>query len=116
MFSVARKSVLRQARSQLRLSQPVTVPQYTSFSKLLSTLALLEQKDGKLSNSSLVAISAGTKLGGSITAFVAGSGAKSVAEEAAKVKGIEKIVYVENASYDKVRESGRPSLLAVGTC
>ncbi|PVH99708.1 electron transfer flavo protein-like protein subunit alpha [Periconia macrospinosa] len=101
MFSVARKSVLRQARTQLRLSQPVTVPQYTSYSKLLSTLALLEQKDGKLSNSSLVAISAGTKLGGPITAFVAGSGAKSVAEEAAKVKGIEKIVYVENASYDR---------------
>ncbi|CAI6334114.1 unnamed protein product [Periconia digitata] len=112
MFSVARKSVLRQARTQLRLSQPVTVPQYISYSRLLSTLALLEQKDGKLSNSSLVAISAGTKLGGSITAFVAGSGAKSVAEEAAKVKGIEKIVYVESAAYDKgLPESYAPLLV-----
>jgi electron transfer flavoprotein alpha subunit len=102
MFSVARKSVLRQARTQLRLPQPVTVPQYSALSRLLSTLALLEQKDGKLSNSSLCAITAGTKLGGSITAFVAGSQAKSVADEAAKVNGIEKIIYVENGSYDKV--------------
>jgi electron transfer flavoprotein alpha subunit len=102
MFSVARNSVLRQARTRLRSSQPVTVPQYSALSRLLSTLALLEQKDGKLLNSSLAGITAGTKLGGSITAFVAGSGAKSVAEEAAKVKGIEKIIYVESGAYDRV--------------
>jgi hypothetical protein len=102
MFSVARKSVLRQARTRLRSSQPVTVPQYSALSRSLSTLALLEQKDGKLLNSSLAGITAGTKLGGSITAFVAGSGAKSVAEEAAKVKGIEKIIYVESGAYDRV--------------
>lgn len=104
MFSVARQSVLRQARTQLRLSQPTAVPQYSAFARLLSTLAVLEQRDGKLNVSSLAAVSAGTKLGGSITAFVAGSGVKSVAEEAAKVKGIEKIIYVENGAYDKVRE------------
>lgn len=78
------------------------------MSRLLSTLAVLEQKDGKLQNSSLAGITAGTKLGGSITAFVAGSGAKSVADEAAKVKGIEKIIYVESDAYDKV---GIPQLL-----
>lgn len=41
-------------------------------------------------------------MGGSITAFVAGSGVKSVADEVAKVKGIEKIIYVENGAYEKV--------------
>ena len=41
-------------------------------------------------------------MGGSITAFVAGSGAKSMAEEAAKVEGVEKIIMVDNAVYDKV--------------
>jgi electron transfer flavoprotein alpha subunit len=50
----------------------------------------------------LAAITAGTKVGGSITAFIAGSGVKSVAEEAAKSKGVEKVIYVENGAYDKV--------------
>jgi electron transfer flavoprotein alpha subunit len=103
MFSVARKSVLRQARTQLRIAQPTTLPQYSALSRLLSTLAVLEQREGKLNVSSLAAITAGTKLGGSITAFVAGSGVKAVANEAAKVKGIEKVLYVENGAYDRVR-------------
>jgi electron transfer flavoprotein alpha subunit len=50
----------------------------------------------------LAAITAGTKVGGSITAFIAGSGVKSAAEEAAKSKGVEKVIYVENGAYDKV--------------
>lgn len=54
---------------------------------------------------SLAAITAGTKIGGSITAFVAGSGVKSAADEAAKAKGVEKVVYVENGAYDKVSSS-----------
>jgi electron transfer flavoprotein alpha subunit len=103
MFSVARTSLLRQARTQLRQPQPVTVLQRSTLARLLSTLAVLEQRDGKLQNSSLAAITAGTKLGGSITAFVAGSGAKSVADEAAKVKGIEKIIYVDSDAYNRVR-------------
>jgi electron transfer flavoprotein alpha subunit len=101
MLSAARHSVLRQARTQLRLSQPTALPQYSALARLLSTLAVLEQKDGKLNIASLAAVTAGEKLGGSVTGFVAGSGVKSVAEEAAKVKGIEKIIYVENGAYDK---------------
>jgi electron transfer flavoprotein alpha subunit len=50
----------------------------------------------------LAAITAGTKLGGSITAFIAGSGVKSAADEAAKSKGVEKVIYVENGAYDRV--------------
>lgn len=102
MFSAARHSVLRQARTQLRLSQPTALPQYSALARLLSTLAVLEQRDGKLNIASLSAVTAAEKLGGSVTGFVAGSGVKSVAEEAAKVKGIEKIIYVENGAYDKV--------------
>ena len=103
MFSIARQSVLRQARTQLRLSQPTILPQYSALSRLLSTLAVLEQREGKLNVASLASITAGTKLGGPITAFIAGSGVKAVADDAAKVKGIEKIIYVENSAYDKVR-------------
>lgn len=101
MFAAARTSVLRSARAQqLRQTQS-----HAAWARLASTLAVLEAKDGKLNVASLAAITAGTKLGGSITAFVAGTGAKSVADEAGKAKGIDKVVYVDNAAYDKVRRA-----------
>jgi electron transfer flavoprotein alpha subunit len=65
-------------------------------------LAVLEQRDGKLNISSLAAVTAAVKLGGSVTGLVAGKGGKAVAEEAAKVQGLEKIIYVENEAYDRV--------------
>jgi electron transfer flavoprotein alpha subunit len=102
MFSVARQAVLRQARTHVRRSQPTGLPQFSAVARLLSTLALLEQREGKLNVGSLAAVTAGTKLGGAVTAFIAGSGVKAVAEEAAKVQGIEKVIYVENGAYDKV--------------
>lgn len=70
--------------------------------RLLSALAVLEQRDGKLNHGSLSAITAAKQLGGSVHGFVAGSGIKPVAEEAAKVEGVEKIIAVENGAYDKV--------------
>ena len=71
------------------------------LSRLLSTLAILEQREGELQHGSLSAVTAAKKLGGSITGFIAGSQIKPVAEKAAKVEGIEKIIAVENGSYDK---------------
>ena len=50
---------------------------------------------------SLASISAAQKLGGSIHGFVAGPNIKSVADEAAKIDGLEKVIYVENADYEK---------------
>ncbi|KAI9890217.1 MAG: Electron transfer flavoprotein alpha-subunit [Vezdaea aestivalis] len=73
-----------------------------SLHRLLSTLAVLEQRDGQLQNGSLSAITAGIKLGGSITAFVAGSQAKKVADAASKINGLTNVVVVENAAYNKV--------------
>lgn len=69
---------------------------------LLSTLAVLEQRDGKLNNGSLSAIVAAKKLGGSVHGFVAGADVKAVAQEAAQADGVEKIVAVSNAAYEKV--------------
>ncbi|KIW08653.1 uncharacterized protein PV09_00608 [Verruconis gallopava] len=101
MFATTRHSVLRQARTALRTSQPVSAPRLSALARLLSSLAVLEQKDGKLNLSSLSAVAAAQKLGGSVIGFVAGGSAKAVAEEAAKVQGLEKVVFVENAAYDK---------------
>ena len=111
MFSAARQTALRQARSSC-LRPRVTCPlsRDVALARLLSTLAVLEQREGKLNMSSLAAVSAAMKLGGSITGFVAGSNVKAVAEEAAKVEGLEKVIYVDNASYDKVCHTiARPS-------
>lgn len=45
-------------------------------------------------------------------AFVAGKGAKTIAEEAAKVEGIEKIIAVDNAAYDRgLAENWAPLLV-----
>lgn len=97
-LAFARPSVLRALR-------PARVPISTqsALARLLSTLAVLEHRGGKVSSGSLPAITAAAKLGGPVTAFVAGSDAASVAEQAAKIKGVEKVVHVANGAYDKVR-------------
>lgn len=97
MFHAARTSLLRQARAAVR---PACVQQ-SSLARLLSTLAVLETRDGKLNIGSLAAVTAGQKLGGSVTGFLAGSNIKAVAAEAAKVDGLEKVIYVENEAYSK---------------
>lgn len=99
MLFVTRASVLRQARYYLR---PSNRQQQLVFARLLSSLAVLEQREGKLQHGSLCTVTAAQKLGGSVTGLVAGSGIKGVAEEAAKVKGIDKVIMIENGSYDKV--------------
>lgn len=100
---ITRHSALRQAHCYLRPSRTFNRPQQSAFARLLSSLAVLEQREGKLLNASLSAITAARKIGGSITGFIAGTGVRSVAEEAAKVKGVEKIIMVENVAYNKVR-------------
>lgn len=101
-----RSGLLRGAQSCLR-QQRHTSPAVSRLAhdaymrRLASTLAVLEQREGKLNMASLAAVSAAQKLGGSIHGFIAGSNTKAVAEEAAKVQGLEKVFYVDNAAYDK---------------
>lgn len=76
----------------------------STCSRLLSTLAVLEQNEGQLHHGSLSSVTAASKLGGSVTGIIAASGAKKVAEQAAKVPGLQKVIFVENGAYDKVRQ------------
>ncbi|MCJ1309289.1 Electron transfer flavoprotein alpha-subunit [Agyrium rufum] len=103
MIPVLRCTALRQFRSSSRLSSftSPTFAQQSLLERLLSTLAILEQREGKLNHASLSAVTAAQKLGGSIVGIVAGSNIKSIAEEAAKVDGVEKILMAENGDYDK---------------
>ena len=100
MISIACRSSLRQAKPHLHLSRASELS--SGLTRLLSSLAVLEQKDGKLLAGSLGAVTAAQKLGGSITGFLAGSNIKSAAESAARVQGIEKVIAVDNVAYDKV--------------
>lgn len=70
----------------------------------MSTLAILEQRDGQLNHGSLNAFTAAKKLGGTIHGFIAGSNVSGAAQEAAKVDGVDQIIKVENEAYEKVRE------------
>lgn len=97
-----RASLLRHHRTQL-CSKQYSRPRHSVIARLLNTLAILEQREGQLNKNSLSAVTAARKLGGPITGFIAGSNVKPMADEAAKVQGVEKIVMVENGSYDKVR-------------
>jgi electron transfer flavoprotein alpha subunit len=96
MLTTVRRAVFGQARRGL-----VQTNHASSLQRLLSTLAVLEQNNGKLNTGSLSAVTAAKKLGGPIHAFVAGGNIKSVAEEAAKVDGVEKIIAVDNSAYDR---------------
>lgn len=103
MQSLARHSILRSARTQLHASHRPLFAQQSALARLLSTLAVLEQRNGKIQGSSLSAITAAQKLGGSVTAFVAGSGVTAgAAAEAAKIKGLDKVLAVDNDAYEKV--------------
>ena len=103
MISAITNKALRQSKLQLKTTRPISRAQQTFISRLLSTLAILEQREGKLQPASLSTVTAAQKLGGTISGFIAGSNVKPIAEEAAKVNGVEKIIMVENGSYDKVR-------------
>ena len=101
MLPLARKSVLRAVRAQTG-PRPLQTPSQSSLlARLLSTLAILEQREGKLNTGSLGAVTAGSKLGGSVHGFVAGKAAKSIAQDAAKIQGLEKVIAVENEAYER---------------
>ncbi|KAJ1333605.1 electron transfer flavoprotein alpha subunit [Microdochium nivale] len=94
MFSVAaRRSVLAPRAAAGR--SPAALRSF------LSSLAVLEQRDGQLNHGSLSAVTAAKQLGSTVHAFLAGGGVKSVAEQAAKLDGVDKIIAVDNAAYDK---------------
>lgn len=101
MISIFCGSILRQTKPRLHLLR--TTELSSGLARLLSSLAVLEQKDGKIITGSLGAVTAAQKLGGSITAFLAGSNIRSVAESVARVQGVEKVIAVDNDAYDKVQ-------------
>lgn len=91
----------RTALARVIGAPPPSVFRSYTRARLLSTLAILEQRDGQLNNSSLGAFTAAKKLGGTVHGFLAGGSVGAAATEAAKVDGVEKIITVDNGAYEK---------------
>ncbi|BFZ55619.1 Electron transfer flavoprotein alpha-subunit [Savitreella phatthalungensis] len=72
----------------------------TSSTRNGSTLAVIEHIDGKVTPTTLSAITAAAKVGGSVHGIIAGKSAKSVAEQVKGISGIEKLLVIESDAYD----------------
>jgi electron transfer flavoprotein alpha subunit len=65
----------------------------------MSTLVWIEHEDGALKDASLSAIAAATQLGGDVIALVAGASVAAVAEQAARIAGVSKVLLADDAAY-----------------
>ncbi|KAG5999953.1 hypothetical protein E4U21_006095 [Claviceps maximensis] len=99
MLSLKRRALIQRFAS-VCVSSSANYPAITR-DRLLSTLAILEQRDGQLVQGSLNTFTAAKKIGGTIHGFIAGSNVSAASEEAAKVDGVDQIIKVENETYEK---------------
>lgn len=102
MFSFTRNTLLRQARSQLLLNARHPASTSPPYARLASTLAILEQKDGKILPACQQVVAAAKAFGGPVVGIIAGKDVKSAADEAAKIEGLDKVIAIDNADYEKV--------------
>ena len=66
----------------------------------MSTLILAEHEGGALRPATLNVVAAATQLGNDVTLLVAGSGTDSVAQAAAAVAGVSKVLHADDAAYE----------------
>ena len=66
----------------------------------MSILVIAEHDNKALNGATLNVVAAAQKIGGDITVLVAGSGAQSVADQAAQVAGVSKVLLADNAAYE----------------
>lgn len=66
----------------------------------MSVLVFAEHDNSELKADTLKTVAAAQKIGGDVHILVAGSNCQSVAEEAAKVSGVSKVLVADNATYE----------------
>lgn len=66
----------------------------------MSTLILAEHEGGALRPATLNVVAAATQLGNDVTMLVAGNGTDSVAQAAAAVAGVSKVLHADDAAYE----------------
>ena len=65
----------------------------------MSILVIADHNNQTLNSATLNVVAVAQKIGGDITVLVAGSGAQAVADAAAKVAGVSKVLLADNAAY-----------------
>ena len=78
----------------------------------MSVLVLAEHDNSELKDATLAAVTAATQLGGDVHVLVAGKGAKSVADAAAKVAGVSKVLLADDAAYENALAENVAPLVA----
>jgi electron transfer flavoprotein alpha subunit len=80
----------------------------------MSVLVLAEHDNAVLKDATLAAVTAAGQLGGDVHLLVAGSGAQGVADAAAKVAGVAKVLLADDAAYaDALAENLAPLITAL---
>ncbi|GGE46652.1 electron transfer flavoprotein subunit beta [Marinicauda pacifica] len=80
----------------------------------MTVLVIAEHLDGELNEATRAAVSAAKKLGGDIHVLVAGKDAQKVAEAAAKVDGVAKVLQTEGDALEKkIAEAMEPLVLSI---
>ena len=80
----------------------------------MSVLVLAEHDNAHLKDATLAAVTAAGQLGGDVHLLVAGSGAQAVADAAAKVAGVAKVLLADDAAFkDALAENLAPLLVGL---
>ncbi|KAJ1927205.1 Electron transfer flavoprotein alpha-subunit [Tieghemiomyces parasiticus] len=93
-------AALRTAPNRVASAKWLGTRAFSQSTARLATLLLVEHKDAALSPATLNALTAAGKLSQPVTALVAGSQAKAVAESVAKYEHVSKVLLAEDAAYD----------------
>ncbi|HLU78843.1 MAG TPA: FAD-binding protein [Burkholderiaceae bacterium] len=82
----------------------------------MTNLVIAEHDNAQLKAATLSAVAAAAAIGGDIHVLVAGSGAQAVAEQAAKVAGVSKVILADSASLEHgLAENVASQVLAVAS-
>ena len=77
----------------------------------MSVLVLAEHDNSELKSATLNTVTAAIEIGGDVTILVAGSGCGAVAEQAAKVAGVAKVLVADNAAYTNMLAENTSALI-----
>ena len=77
----------------------------------MNTLLIAEHNNENLSESTVKSASAAAQMGGELHVLVAGAGCSGVADEAAKLDGVAKVLLADDAQYEKQLAESMASLV-----
>ena len=81
----------------------------------MSILVIAEHDNSSLKPATLNTVTAASEIGGDIDILVAGSGCQAVADAAAQIAGVQKVILADNACYEhQIAESMAPLIAELG--